>query len=234
MQTPNQTNLKSFKETPGAISVCEAIAIFNIALQAPVGVYCECGTHAGKSAQAAAWGLERGKFYLIDPCFDLDNREAWSHSVQKTPENMPWSYVAKEDFREVVKNKVMAAGNSRLTPVLIGDYSENFLPKHEGYSYVFIDSDDHCGGMAIREAKLIEDKMVQGGIIAFHDYLNQFSDPAAAYDYLLSTGKYEPIHIDWEGIFNYVRDNNLEAGNNSWHEAGSNEFPRYVGAVKRK
>ena len=75
---------------------------------------------------------------------------------------------------------------------------------------------------------------MSGGILAFHDYGNQFTAIARWYDYLVGTGKYEPIAIDWDTIFDYVRDNNLEEGNSSWHERGSEEFPKFVGALKRK
>ena len=47
-------------------------------------------------------------------------------------------------------------------------------------------------------------------------------------------GEYEPIHIDWNEIFDYARANNLEDGNVSWHEKGSEEFPKFVGALRKK
>jgi hypothetical protein len=87
----------------------------------------------------------------------------------------------------------------------------------------------------MQEAKLLENRIVQGGIIAFHDYKNQFTEVEIAYDYLLSTGKYEPIGINWQEIFDYVKEHNLEEGNNSWHLYPELPHPpNFVGALKRK
>jgi hypothetical protein len=233
MTIPPELLIRRFKPTPGAIGVAEAIAIYNLALMAPSGTRVDVGSHAGKAAMAAACGLSKGDFYLIDPCYDLLNREAWAHSVQKEPENMPWAYVNEPDFYDKVRENIKIVSAMDVYPKLIGDYSEKVLQEFTNYSYAFIDSDDHCGGMALREVKILEDRVVKGGIVAFHDFLNQFQDPFAAHQYLISTGKYENVPIDWKGIFDYVRTHNLEEGNNSWHERGSNEFPCYVGAVKR-
>lgn len=234
MKLPLPSVIELFKQTPGAISVAEMIAIHNLAASAPLGVYMELGSHAGKSSIASSSGFERGKLYMVDPIYDLTNLEAWRHSVQGTPENMPWHYVNANDFYKITKEKITYASNSRVTAVLVGDYSEKAITHFEGYGYVFIDSDDHCGGMAIREAQLLENRMVKGGIIAFHDWGNQFQDPKKAHEYLISTGKFENIPINWGEIFDFVREHNLEVGNDSWHEKGSNEFPCYVGAVRRK
>ncbi len=231
---PSRSFIERFKETQGAFSVCESIALMNIAWTVPSGNYIECGSNAGKSGMSAAYGLSKGIFYMIDPIFDLTNREAWSHSVQEKPENLAWNYVNEEGFNQKVKDRISFASAGRVTPVLLGSYSEAELPKYPPYSFAFIDSDIHAAEVCVTEVKLIEDLMVSGGAIAFHDYGNQYHGPMVAYQYLLSTGKYEPIEIDWDDIFNYVRDRNLEEGNDSWHQNGSNEFPKYVGAVRKK
>lgn len=258
---PSKEFVDLFKSTPGALSVCESIAIINLAATAPNGVYMECGSHAGKSGMSAAYSLPSYKlteqevttlvgmghkfsegstlyaplpYYLIDPCFDLKNLEAWKHTIQEHPDNIGWPHVTKNDFNEKVKERITAASGGKITPVLMGDYSENVLPKFEGYGWVFIDSDNHQHERVFGEINMIKDKMVQGGIIAFHDFGNQYISPQEAHAYLIGTGEFENIPIDWTSIFNYVRENKLEEGNDSWHEKGSEEFPKFVGAVRRK
>lgn len=231
MIIPNEAFIKQFKATPGAISVSECIAIFNLALESPEGVYADLGTHAGKAAMSAAQGLKKGVFYLVDPVFDLGNEEAWKHTVQGGADKMPWAHVHDKDF---CKNIVENVAHNGLLPILLGDYSTNAIPKYGPYSWVFVDSDDHQEELVMEEMRLLEDRMVQGGIIAFHDYENQYQWPKRGHEYLISTGKYENIPIDWERIFVHVKSGNLEDGNNSWHQAGTEEFPKFVGAVKRK
>ncbi len=233
---PPQVLINRFKPTPGAASVAECIAVYNLALQAPSkGVRADVGSHAGKFAMAAAAALSTGDLYLVDPCFDLTNIEAWAHSVQKKPENMPWDYVNEKDFKEKIAENIKVVSAMEVKPIFIGDYSEKVLPQFNNYSYVFIDSDNHCGEMAIREAKILEDRVVENGIIAFHDVDNQFQDPRNAINYLVSTGKYEEIVIDWKPILEYVKENNMDEGNNSWHSYPDlPHSPNFVGAVRRK
>lgn len=198
-----------FKETPGALSCCEAIAIYNIVQNISRGTYAELGSHKGKSGMAAAAGLKPGTFYLVDLIFD-DEKIAL----------------------DVAKRVYHAGSGIETEPVCM--YSTEFIQTKDNYSYVFVDTGDHSEQLVMSEVKLLEDRMVKGGIIAFHDYGNQFTGVAKAYDYLVSTGKYEVIPIDWNEIFDYVRSINLEEGNNSWHEKGSEEYPKFVGALKRK
>jgi hypothetical protein len=46
----------------------------------------------------------------------------------------------------------------------------------------------------------------------YHDKGSQFTRVDEAYNYLLSTGKFEEIKINWEDIFEYVKWHNLEDG----------------------
>lgn len=235
MIVPNNEFLKKFKETQGAFSVSESIALMNIASTVPDGYnFIEAGTNAGKSSMSAAYGLPEGVFYLIDPIFDLNNIEAWRHTIQGYPDNMPWGYVKQNGFNEKVKERVRFASDGLVHPVLLGSYSEAELPRYGKYSFVFIDSDNHQRERVFAEIAIIEDMVVEGGIVAFHDFGNQYHAPMEAHAWLISTGKYENVPINWNEIFDYVRANNLEEGNDTWHERGSNEFPCYVGAVRRK
>lgn len=210
MITPTPEFWKIFKETNGALSCTEAVAIANIASQAPNndGWAIELGTHKGKSAMSAMLGLKGCFFMLLDPIFD-DNK------------------VIEEVFNNIKDvNKTI---NLKFSPIL----STDFLPHLAPYSYVFVDSGSHQDGLPMKEVKLLEDNVVQGGIIAFHDWNSQFSEVKEASDYLVGTGKYEYIDINWDKIISYVNENNLEDGNQSWHH---NELknPCFVGAVKRK
>lgn len=214
IEIPNASYLEFFKKITGAFGVAECIALVNICKQVPEGgVYLELGTHKGKSTVASIYGLpNNGNYYLVEPEF---KDEEWGISTGL-------SILA-----------ATKAANKSIGFSYEADYSTEVIPKHDGYSYVFVDSGVH-DDLVMEEVKMLEDRMIPKGIIAFHDYGNQFTAVQRAYDYLLSTGKYESIGIDWQAIFKYVREHNLEDGNNSWHERGSEEFPKFVGAVKRR
>lgn len=232
MKFPTQKFIEEFKKTPGAISVCEACAIHWLGTQAnKEGFFIDIGSNAGKAAMSAASGIQNGTMCLVDPIYDLTNLEAFKHSVQGKPENIPWSYVFEPDFKNKVMDRIIDV--SDMTPSLIGDYSLSALAKFENYGYVFLDSDDHDLPLIMSELRIIEDKMLPGGIIAFHDFRNQYSGPYEAYKYLLTTGKYEEIEIPWDEIRAYVSENNLEEGNDSWHMPG-HVLPCFVGAVRKK
>lgn len=212
MITPTPDFWKVFKETNGALSCTEAVAIMNIAAEAPQGVYVELGTYMGKSSLSASYCLKKGEFYLLEPEFEK------SISMAEV------SHTLSQPF------------NKNTCFVYCPNYSVSYLGgrgKDEIFSYVFVDSGSHQDGLPMQEVKLLEDRMVHGGIIAFHDFRSQFVEVEGAYNYLLSTGKYEEIIIDWQPIIEYVNANNLEEGNQSWHH---NELknPCFVGALKRK
>jgi predicted O-methyltransferase YrrM len=209
MNYPSKEFIEEFKKTPGALSVCESIAIYNIALQSPEGLYLELGSHKGKSGMSAALGLKAGLFYLVDPIFE--------------------DTTIASDVSKLVRGV-----NDKVVVVMVNDYSTNIIEKHSNLSYVMIDSGSHQDGLPMQEVKMLEDRVKQNGIIAFHDFRNQFREPAEAAEYLVSTGKYEWVDIDWDAIVNYVKENNLEQGNNSWHIYDDRPFPCFVGAVRRK
>jgi hypothetical protein len=231
MTFPDNNFFEEFKKTPGAISVCEAIAIFQIASQATKGgAYIDLGSHAGKAAMSAAHGIQNGSMIMVDPIYDLGNVEAFKHSIQGSPENIPWAYALEPGFKGEVKDRIMAV--SDMTPALFGDYSENALKKFDQFSYVFIDSDTHEEPMIKAELDLIVNKMVPGGIIAFHDFNSEFIAVHEAHQKLIETGRFENVKIDWDAIVQFVKERDLEKGNISWHH-NDVEFPCFVGAVRR-
>lgn len=214
MILPSKEFVDIFKSVSGALSVTESIAIMNIANMAPEGDAIELGTHRGKSALSALYGFSENMiFYLVDPDF-LD---------KQVEANVAATIALMAD-----------AGKGKCGSVLIADVSENVIGRYEKYSYVFVDSGDHGEELVQTELRLLEDRVIPGGILAFHDYGNQFTAVARAYKYLVSTGKYEPIPIDWRAIIEYVRENDLENGNNSWHVYPEHPYPNFVGALKRK
>lgn len=209
MITPTPEFWKIFKETDGALSCTEAVAIMNIAELAPQGTYIELGTHKGKSGMAALFTLRNGEFIAVDPIFE--------ESII---------------MLKVAKTLTGFCDDSVDIKMVIG-YSTNVIPLKNEYAYVFVDSGSHQDGLPMQEVNLLEDRVVQGGIIAFHDFRSQFVEVEGAYEYLKSTGKYEEIPINWDEIISYVNADNLEEGNNSWHH---NELknPCFVGALRRK
>lgn len=214
IEIPTASYIDFFKSTTGAFSVAECIALVNICKQVPKGLFVELGTHKGKSAIASLYGLpKKGVYYLIEPEF---KETQWSFNVMDRI----------EEAKKMCESKIWVG--------LCGIYSVEYIPQFYDYSYVFVDSGVH-DDLVMVEVKMLEDKMISQGIIAFHDYKNQFTAVERAYQYLLSTGKYEVVPIDWPAILNYVIENNLEEGNNSWHlypELG--HPPNFVGALKRK
>jgi predicted O-methyltransferase YrrM len=198
-----------FKKTNGALSCSEAMAIIQLAALAPGGAYMELGVYKGKSAMSAALTLKDGVFNLVEPEFKDDK------------------------FKDEAIANIASVTNRDIYLNPIADYSTNVLPQSGKFCYVMVDSGSHGDGLPMQEVKLLEDRMVQGGIILFHDWNSQFSEVKEASDYLVSTGKYEYIDMNWQAINNYVNENNLEEGNLSWHHQELKN-PNFLGAVVRK
>ena len=224
IEIPTASFIEKFKSVNGALSVCESIAIFNLAKQVPEkrpdgfqAQFCELGTYKGKSAISAAIGLPDGNFTLVDPEF---SDEKWRTEVYTL-------------FKNIFDIKVRISCCEMFSIDFIPTIDKQEFPPVREYSYVFVDSGSHQGGLPMQEVKLLEDRMVKGGIIAFHDWNSQFVEVKEASDYLVGTGKYEYIPIDWEAIVKYVSENDLEKGNQSWHHTEM-DFPCFVGAVRRK
>ena len=59
MIVPKIDIIQKFKETHGAMSVVEGLALFNIAFDAPEGMYLELGTHRGKSSLMIAAAMQK-------------------------------------------------------------------------------------------------------------------------------------------------------------------------------
>lgn len=211
MITPTPEFWKVFKETNGALSSAEAIGIMQISLTAPNGNYMTMGSHRGKDALASTQSLKGGVYYLIDPMYEDEKIKSEAYNL----------------IFDNAKNEIDVLG--------VAETSIEAIPKYAPYAYVFSDAGSHSDELPMAEVKMLEDLIVSGGIICFHDKGSQFTKVDEAYDYLLSTGKYEEIKIDWQPIFDYVKEHNLEEGNNSWHQYPELPHPpNFIGAVRRK
>lgn len=233
--------ISQFQKTPGAISVCEGLAIYLTLLNSPPREwYCvDLGSHAGKSSTFAVHALSKQtvgtkEFIMIDPTFDVGNDRAWAETVQSKSSNAPWGYCHTPGFTNEVRTRMMKAGGGTIIPRLVGDTSTSYLPTMAGdFSYVFIDSDDHQKALVDWEVNFLMDRMVSGGIVLFHDYNNQYHAPKEVARRMVDTGKYEFISMPWDEIREFVSAHDLERGNDSWHMPG-HEFPCFVGGVRRK
>ena len=209
MILPDKQFIEVFKKTNGALSACESVCITNLAAQCPPnGLACEFGVFNGKSAMSAMAAQNFSEFHLIDTEF--------SKSIS---------------VNDVGDNLIKAVPNHCRLAFIVGSSLDYLAGSDYKFSYAFVDSGDHQE-LPMKEVLALEDRIVPGGIIAFHDWNSQFLQVMDAYNYLLGTDKYEEINIDWSPIVDYVNENNLEEGNLSWHH---NELknPCFVGALRR-
>lgn len=218
MITPSKNILDLFRHTYGAMSVVEGIALYNITLQAPEGDWYELGSHRGKSSVMITSAAKSNScLNFLEP--DM---------VDKAVEGAVGANIILS----------LQKGILNTTFNLIPDYSTNVLSKiNKDISLLFVDSGNHGEEIVQSEKPLYENKMVKGGIIIFHDYgeKSQFTAVAKCYNELLASGNYERIEINWQEIFDYVAEHNLEEGNNSWHIYENLPHPpNFVGALKRK
>lgn len=207
-----------FKSTPGAMSTAEAIFMYNACLKVNGDyVAVEMGTFKGKSA--------------------LVTMMAWKHKGQKVlnllePEFENLTFL-QEAHRNIKQFQNRHCDNT--TCVFLKNLSTDFLPLHNKYSYIMWDSGSHSHELVQAEKPLLEDKVEQGGIIVMHDINSQFTACTEAYHEFITSGKYEAVEFNWQEIFDYVQEHQLEEGNNSWHLYPElSHPPNFIGALKRK
>lgn len=230
------------KQVPGAISVTEMIAIYDLVrknLTAESSTAVDLGAHAGKSsmvASAAMWDMGRKDlFCLVDLMYDVDHRGWWDTVQGKEAKSrgddrvtIPWPIITNPRFHLNVLAWCMSV--SSLRHVLFGVPSVSFLSEDKGpFSYVFVDTDDHRAELCLAESKAFEDKVAEGGLVLFHDYGN-YRGPVSAGEYLAATGKYEEIGVNWDKYKKVVEDHGLEGDNDSWAPPEH----RYLGCFRRK
>lgn len=230
---------KFVKTIPGAISMTEAVGIYNTVitcLKSEKGYAVDLGSFAGKSAAVGAAAVSKvglvDPFLLVDLVYDLKNPE-WKKTSTGSFDHMP--FIHEPDFNFIVRARVEKYAPGVAIGLLGLSSAQFFNGAHGRFPYIayaFIDTDDHNENLVMTEAKHLEDRMLSGGLIFFHDFKNQYVGPAMAYEYLVSTGKYELIQIDWDAAYVIAEKFGLETGNNSWHMPGV-AYPAFVGCVRR-
>ncbi len=211
MNTPSKEFWEDFVKTKGAFSCCEGLALYNIVSQVQRGDFLELGSHRGRSSMCIAAAMPtNSKLSLVEPEF---TDKEWVQGV----------------FEKVAK---WMQGNHAVQG--FAGYSLDVIPLFYDLSFCFVDSGVH-DDMVMDEVKMLEDRIIKNGVIAFHDFLNQFTAVERAYNYLISTGKYEKIEINWDEIFEYAKNNNLQDGELSWHVYPDLPHPpNFVGALRKK
>ncbi len=229
--------LKIVQKTPGAISMTEAFGVFDTImnnLKCSVGIAVDLGSNAGKSSligTSALSALNRmDVFHCVDPVYDLNNEKEWANTFQKTADNMPWGICRELDFKKNLLNKLQSV--SSLHHTLYGETSLTYLKTPRSFSYVFLDSDDHQLELIMQEVKMLMEQVMVDGLLFFHDFMGNYVAPGMAYEYLVDTGYYEPVHINWDKAIEFVNKYNLEEDNDSWHFKHL-ENPNFAGCLKR-
>jgi hypothetical protein len=241
--TPPQSTIDIFKQTPGAISMHEMLAIGWLTEQAPRdGVVMDIGTNAGKGAIAEAIGYQRAgierEMMCIDTVFDLDNKEAWSdNKTQEGPMTTGWAWIYEPDFKVKVMERIERAGGMFVRPYLFGESALTAIPRlgRGGVAFAFCDADNNQKWLVDGIVDALAQLMVTGGIIAHHDHHSQFIAPHEAQDRLIATGEFEKIKIPWEEVKSAVDSIGGEhpPDNLSWHHKETAR-PMFVGAIRKK
>jgi pimeloyl-ACP methyl ester carboxylesterase len=197
------------------------------------------GSNQGKSGIAAASGLAEyddrvRELHMVDPLFDLSNLEAWANSCQGHPNNAGYGS-DRPEFNVAVARRVIDARSGAIVPVLHGDFSLHAIPvlsaQYGKFAYVFIDSDQHQYELCRAECNLLMDRMVEGGLVVFHDFRSQFLGVAQVYQEMIDTHLFVEVPVPWDTIREEVAKIGGEAGNDSWHHTEM-DAPCFVGALK--
>ncbi len=214
MKPPPDHIIQLFRKTPGALSVHEGLALYDLMGIVPdEGTIVECGSHKGKSGIAIAAGLSRGSYRLlnlVDPIFE------------------------ERDLMKMVLVIVNTGGSGYVQVCGYPLISEEALPQifeETGpFAFAFLDSGDHAYELVRSEFDFLKDKMVPGGIIALHDVGN-YQGPLRLYKEAQNEG-FEPVNICWDEIKELVAANGGETGNNSWH-CTDNPAPCFLAALRK-
>jgi len=213
------------KNIYGGVNISEMVGLYDTIvknLKCPEGIAADFGSHEGKSSTIGAAALS----FL--------NRTDAFYSVELIE-------FGKPGVKERVKERVMKFSSGPVT--LVEGFSVDFIDTHGPFSYVFVDT-DHSLEIVMGETKRLEDRMLPGGLIFFHDFKNQYPAPAQAHQYLIDTGKYEEVEIDWDAAIRFTRDNGLGQDDKTFArydgvhcESLSNltpfEHPVFIGCAKK-
>lgn len=206
----------------GGVWMHECIAIYRTIVDHldpnTEGVACDLGTHDGRSAMSALAAIEvvMGpehyiEFYGVDNGYETDERYAATLArLRDYPDFVNLSCSSSIDWLQTIDDP---------------------------FVYAFVDSGNHERQLLDAELALLKPKLVSGGLLLFHDYLNQFIAPGEVYAELVKSGEYIPIPIDWESIRKFVEGSTLASDTNCWAKYGTQSNPdigHFVGALKKK
>ena len=214
------------KNTYGGVNMSEMVGLFDTIikhLKCPEGMAADLGSHEGKSSIIGAAALS----YL--------NRADDFHLVELIE-------FGKPNVKERVTERVTKYSSVPVT--LVEGLSVDFIYENGGpFSYVFVDT-DHDISFVMPEGKGLEDRMLPGGLIFFHDFKNQYPAPAQVYQCLIDTGKYEEVEIDWDSAIQFTKEHGLKENDvtfarydglhaTSLSELTSFEYPVFIGCLRR-
>lgn len=224
---------------PGAISYAEMVALYQTIskyLKVTVDreeIAVDLGSNCGKSSYILANSfLDLGRtdyIDLIDPIYEETNHPLFREVIRD-------AFKDHRELQDYINNNFseIPYQNYKLFPITSIEYLVITKILNYRFSYVFIDSADHEEDLVMQEVKMIENLVAPGGLVFFHDFGN-YTGPVKGYEYLLSTGKYEKIEIDWISAIEFLIDNNLdENDNNSWHKFEGKPNPNYLGCLRRR
>lgn len=157
----------------GWLSNDEAIVLRELAKNSKKGAIVEIGSWKGLSTTAIAKGSQEGlgnKVYSVDP-----HKGSPEHKVMFKEVNT---------YEAFMQNITKEGVKDLITPfVMTSEEAAGFIT--EPISFIFIDG-DHSAEMVQLDFDLWHDKVIKGGIIAFHD--NNFPGPAKLIEYLNKNG----------------------------------------------
>lgn len=203
-------------DCPGGISIHECVAIYcavrDLLSPSLSGVGCDLGSQDGRSCLPA----------LIA----LDARDGVSLDAVE-----PDVYVADRVQRR----------SDRLTPHksfgrVVLETSTEWLSKCSDLVYAFVDSGNHERHLLDEEMALLRPRLLAGGLLLFHDYLNQFIAPGQVYDELVASGEFEPFPVNWLAIDNVVNSSALKGDTGCWAKYGvaGEQHGQFVGVLRKK
>jgi predicted O-methyltransferase YrrM len=152
--------IRKYKTIDGWLSLNEAYHLFSGARSLPPGsTIVEIGSWKGKSTYCLAKGLSEGTVYAIDP-FNSAGEEGSAQVYEQKAQH--------QDLLGVFKDNMSVRGMSEKVVPWKG-YSQDFVNKVDKINFLFIDGDHSIEG-ALYDFEHYSPKVVNGGLIAFHDY----------------------------------------------------------------
>jgi hypothetical protein len=172
---------------------------------------------------------------LVDPLFDMMNDKEWERSYLKLDEQRrPSGFQLYDNHNEYTMSAVTKfAPDLKVTPYGLSSLSFFELRK-EPIVFLLVDSGDHLEGIVFDEINLYKDRLVDNGLVFFHDYKNQFVAPMLGAMKLCENYGYEMIEMPWEEAEEIAKKYNLEEKDNaSWLNYGEIKYFNFMGCCRK-